>query len=628
MNSVIKKILPIVIILCLVVTFIYKQMTIDSSKKSVVDIKEITVAIDPGHGGLDKGCFIKDDIYESDVTYKIAQKLAVLFEKQGVQIKITRNNKLFKFNFLNKIFKESKLDERIKKINDSSADYLISLHVNSSPKNGRAGAVVYYNEQNKQAELMTEKIQKKLVCIPEMVKRTSIPGSYYILNKLDIPSVLIELGYASNEKEKKYLIDEEYQNKLANAITDGFLEYIQGNKDIENNELEKNNLLHQECINNNLMNIYLIPKSKTRFFMVPKELVNVDINKNDYDLNMKVQLALEELIKIPDEFENIISSIPDGLKLKCIKILDQTATIDIVVPDKKLIEIGSEEERLIINSIACTLFEFPDIKQLQFLLNGKKKNTLAGHIDISKPLTRKKLMVTKVKGGIIEGRIAKVAITIDDFGQFNKEGVKEIFSIEKPLTFAVMPSLENSVNQAVNAANKGYEVIVHLPMQSRNGKANWLGPGAIKVNMTPGEIRNQVREDFEKVPYAAGFNNHMGDMITINDRLIRPIMEVAKEMDFFVLDSRTTDETKVIILAKTLGIPYAKRDVFLDDYSNESHIEKQLKLLAEKALTNGSAIGIGHVGFGRKETAKVIKKMIPYFESRGIKFVYLSDLIN
>jgi hypothetical protein len=616
-NNNIKKMLSIIFMLSITTAITYMYLQFFSLEKPAVEMNKITVVIDSGHGGIDKGCLITGQIYESDITGKVAQKLAEIFEKQGIQVRITGDNS-FKSILMEKFYKNNNLDKRIEYVNKSSADFFISLHINSSPKKGRAGAVVYYNEDNQEAALMTEKIQNKLTCIPEMVKRTSIPGNYYILNKLNIPAVLIEMGYASNEKEKKYLINEEYQNKIADAVAGGFLEYLHDCKDKQNKEINNcNNSYHQECINNSFMNVYLISESKTRFFMISRELA--DIDKNNCSINDTIRMVLKELI---------ISSMPQGIDLRCNFIADSCAEIDIITADNKLIEIGSEEEKLIINSIACTLFEIPEIQKLQFLVNGEKRNTLAGHIDISRPLTRDKLMVTKVKGGIIEGKKAKIAVTIDDFGQFNKEGVKEMFSIEKPLTFAVMPGLENSVVQAIEAANKGFEVIVHLPMQSRNGKASWLGPGAITVNMTPEEIYKQVKENFEKVPYAAGFNNHMGDMITVNDKLIKPVMEAAKEMDFFVLDSRTTDKTKVIELAKSLGIPYAKRDVFLDDYCNEVHIEKQLKLLAEKALANGSAIGIGHVGFGRKKTAKIIKKMIPYFESQGIEFVYLSDLIN
>ena len=223
---------------------------------------------------------------------------------------------------------------------------------------------------------------------------------------------------------------------------------------------------------------------------------------------------------------------------------------------------------------------------------------------------------------------AQVAIVIDDFGQSNKEGIKEMMSINKPLTFAVMPNLENTYSEAVQAKEKGYEIIVHLPMQPLNGKSSWMGPGGITPDMKPNEIREKVVQDFAQVPHAVGFNNHMGSSITSKEELMRPILEVAKEKGLFVLDSRTSENSKVISLAQSMGIPCAKRDVFLDEVKSSEHMKKQLKLLAKEALAKGSAISIGHVGQGGKKMAQAISEMIPVMEAQGIEFVYLSKLVH
>ncbi|ACV62046.1 protein of unknown function DUF610 YibQ [Desulfofarcimen acetoxidans DSM 771] len=223
---------------------------------------------------------------------------------------------------------------------------------------------------------------------------------------------------------------------------------------------------------------------------------------------------------------------------------------------------------------------------------------------------------------------AQVAIVIDDFGQSNREGVMEMLSINRPLTFAVMPNLENSVKDAAMAKEKGFEIIVHLPMQPISGKSRWMGPGGITFDMGVEQIRQRVLQDFDQVPFAVGFNNHMGSLITSKEKLMSPILEVAKEKGFFVLDSRTTEDSKVVSISKSLGIPCAKRDVFLDEVKNYEHMKKQLKVLSTIALTKGTAIGIGHVGQGDKKMALAISEMIPVMEEQGIEFVYLSKLVH
>ncbi len=56
-------------------------------------------------------------------------------------------------------------------------------------------------------------------------------------------------------------------------------------------------------------------------------------------------------------------------------------------------------------------------------------------------------------------------------------------------------------------------------------------------------------------------------------------------------------------------------------------MKKQLELLTDKALTQGSAVGIGHVGVDGEKMARAIKDMIPVMEAKGIEFVYLSELV-
>lgn len=223
---------------------------------------------------------------------------------------------------------------------------------------------------------------------------------------------------------------------------------------------------------------------------------------------------------------------------------------------------------------------------------------------------------------------AKVAIVIDDFGQTNREGVQECMTICRPLTFGVMPNLEYSYKDAVEAARRGFQVIVHLPMQPVRGRPTWLGPGAITREMSPEEIRRTASRDFTRVPFAIGFNNHMGSVITSREDLIRPVLEAAKDRGFFVLDSRTCEGSKIPTMARALGIPYIERDVFLDNVKDVAYIKKQLDILGRKALAEGYAVGIGHVGMGGKVTARAIKEMIPIMASKGIKFVYLSELVH
>ncbi|HEY4392208.1 MAG TPA: divergent polysaccharide deacetylase family protein, partial [Paenibacillus sp.] len=72
----------------------------------------------------------------------------------------------------------------------------------------------------------------------------------------------------------------------------------------------------------------------------------------------------------------------------------------------------------------------------------------------------------------------RLAVIIDDFGNAMK-GTDEILGLPVKLTVAVMPFLRTSEQDARKAHEKGHDVIIHLPMEPKQGKPEWLGPGAI-----------------------------------------------------------------------------------------------------------------------------------------------------
>ncbi|MHB8157122.1 MAG: divergent polysaccharide deacetylase family protein, partial [Desulfocucumaceae bacterium] len=288
--------------------------------------------------------------------------------------------------------------------------------------------------------------------------------------------------------------------------------------------------------------------------------------------------------------------------------------------------LGGEEEYQAVYNIVNNVLKVSGAESVRITLNGKPAETLGGHIDISSPFTPGNPVCSKIPGGTREGKKAQVAIVIDDFGQFNSEGVKEILSLDIPVTCAVMPNLENTLSQAEEAAGKGHEVIVHLPMEPVRGNPRWLGPGAITMGMTEGEVKDRVRKDFEGVPHAVGFNNHMGSAVSASDKTMRAILQVASEKEFFVLDSKTTSKTKIPALSGELGIACISRDIFLDDIKRPDSLKKQLNKLSQEALKKGKAVAIGHVGKGGRVTAQALKEMVPQMEEMGIEFVYLSEM--
>jgi len=155
-----------------------------------------------------------------------------------------------------------------------------------------------------------------------------------------------------------------------------------------------------------------------------------------------------------------------------------------------------------------------------------------------------------------------LAIVIDDLGN-NIEGTKELLNLPIKLTVAIMPFMSTTKQDAELAHQNGHEVIVHLPMEPKHGKEIWLGPGAITTDLSDIEIRKRVLAAIEDVPHAVGMNNHMGSKVSVDERVMRIILEVCKERGLFYLDSKTSSESVAKELAQEIKVPFLEKAVFV-----------------------------------------------------------------
>ncbi|WP_052447357.1 divergent polysaccharide deacetylase family protein [Clostridium polynesiense] len=225
-----------------------------------------------------------------------------------------------------------------------------------------------------------------------------------------------------------------------------------------------------------------------------------------------------------------------------------------------------------------------------------------------------------------EGKSPKIAVVIDDFGN-NSEGTDDMLNLGIPITAAVMPFLPTSSQDAEKAHKKGHGVILHLPMEPEKGKASWLGPRGITVNLPDEEIENRVEDAVKELKYVHGINNHTGSKAMKDERVVKAVLRVAKRNNLLFLDSKTTDKSKASQVCSELGITYLERDLFLDHQNNTVHIEKQLDKAGETAIKKGYAIVIGHVGpAGGKTTVRALKNKINSLKDKGIEFVTLKEI--
>ena len=119
------------------------------------------------------------------------------------------------------------LKARVSLMNEEKPALVVSIHQNSYHEESVHGAQVFYYADSTESERAAGIIQEALKEIdPDNTKAAKPNRTYYILKKTEVPVVIAECGFLSNYEEAEKLADEEYRQKLAEAVAKGILEYI------------------------------------------------------------------------------------------------------------------------------------------------------------------------------------------------------------------------------------------------------------------------------------------------------------------------------------------------------------------------------------------------------------------
>ena len=179
------------------------------------------VALDPGHGGIYSGG-VHYGFRESDINLSVALKLRKKLAMFGATVIMTRSRDV------NLALPGSNLDAdlqaRVDFAKTFGADIFVSLHVDDVPNINLVGFASYFPEGRSSS--LACAIQTSLVNETCKVGNGVSPADFYVLVHNNMPAALIEMGYLSNLAEALCLMDNAYQNLLADGILKGIINYF------------------------------------------------------------------------------------------------------------------------------------------------------------------------------------------------------------------------------------------------------------------------------------------------------------------------------------------------------------------------------------------------------------------
>ena len=197
---------------------------VEASAKS-----EITVIIDPGHGGRDGGATTEDGVLEKDLNLAVALKLRALLSQAHVKVVMTRETDVMLADESSPHKKRDDLNARLAMAEKYENCIFVSIHMNKFPVAKYSGLQVYYSPNNEESARLAEVIRSNTAAYlqKDNTRNTyAADSSIYVLNNIKVPAVLVECGFLSNPEEAALLGTEEYQNKLAAVIFAAVAEYL------------------------------------------------------------------------------------------------------------------------------------------------------------------------------------------------------------------------------------------------------------------------------------------------------------------------------------------------------------------------------------------------------------------
>lgn len=179
---------------------------------------ELTVVIDPGHGGSEKGALGCLGDKEKDITLKIALELKEILAQKGINVVMTRECDA-----------NVSLDDRVKIARENCANIFVSIHLNSIPDikmdihKNRGTSVYYYNPNSK---LLANSVQESVVSAIGTRKDGVRTASFAVLRPTDYVGILVETAYMTNPLDSVLYKSESFAKNAAQGIAEGILHFV------------------------------------------------------------------------------------------------------------------------------------------------------------------------------------------------------------------------------------------------------------------------------------------------------------------------------------------------------------------------------------------------------------------
>ena len=181
-------------------------------------IKNLTIAVDAGHGGSNTGAGGPTGSSEKMLTLAVSLKLQKLLEQNGAKVIMTRTTEKFVDN-----------KERILFYRDSIPDLLVSIHLNSSGDPIRTtGTSTFYRYIG--FRNLSNSIYKRMLELGLKEYGNNSSFNFMLNSPIEYPNALVETLFVSNPEDEMKILDEGFQQQIAEKIVQGIKDFLESCK--------------------------------------------------------------------------------------------------------------------------------------------------------------------------------------------------------------------------------------------------------------------------------------------------------------------------------------------------------------------------------------------------------------
>ncbi len=175
---------------------------------------QLTVVIDPGHGGRDPGAVGIGGLREKDINITVARRMQRSLQEKGINAVLTRSDD-----------REIDLDPRVDFAERANADVFVSIHSNAislSRPDVNGLETYYYSSGFRLAQTIHNSVLQRTSLRDRGVRR----ARFYVLVNTSMPAVLVETGFVTGREDAARFRDPAAVNEIADGITAGVLQYL------------------------------------------------------------------------------------------------------------------------------------------------------------------------------------------------------------------------------------------------------------------------------------------------------------------------------------------------------------------------------------------------------------------